>query len=259
MVKDLLAGFEHHSGYPKADGAVLSIPGRFWSDSYDQINEALTAYRWVLVFRVSDEEDWFDCRKIEHPNAKFYIQTPRFGTDRYPAGSRFLPVGYTPHVRLVDRSHKLLNVFLSGQDTHARRHECFASLEGLRNSRIHRTAGFTQGMDPGEYARCCGLAKVMPCPSGAISVDSFRVWEALEAGALPVVDTVSPTDGPTDYWTRVLGDVPFPLVSDWSTVGFGQLLQDWPNLIGPVNDWYRGYKRRLALELREDLDQLGAT
>ena len=103
-----------------------------------------------------------------------------------------------------------------------------------------------------------GLAKIAPCPSGAVSVDSFRVWEALEAGALPVVDTVSPTDGLTDYWQRVLGDPPFPLVDGWATVGFGQLLRDWPTLIGPVNDWYRGYKRRLAQWLRDDLEALGA-
>lgn len=263
VVKDLLDGIlyphnlvvKHHRGYAPTEGTVVVVPGRFWNTAYDQIADALSRYEWVLGLRVSDEEDWFNPTMVEHPNAKWWIQTPRFQSE-YPNGSRFLPVGYTPHARFADPSEKLLDVFLSGQDTHRRRHECFDTLEGLKRSRIHRTAGFTQGMDAGEYVRCCGLAKLMPCPSGAVSVDSFRVWEALEADAIPVVDKVSPVDGPTNYWERVLQDPPFPLVHDWGAVDWVELLDGWDP--EPVQGWYRSYKRRLADWLVEDLTVLGA-
>ena len=256
-IEDILQGCESHAGYPTGvDGCIVVIPGRFWAEHYDAITEALARYRWVLAFRVSDEEDWFRPEKVEHPNIQWWVQTPRFPVDRYPVGSRFLPVGYTPHARNASPDEKLLNVFLSCQDTHQRRHECFNSLEGLRDSRIHRTAGFTQGMDPAEYMRCMGLAKIAPCPSGAVSVDSFRVYEALESGALPVVDTVSPVDGLTDYWVRLFTDVPFPVVTDWSAARWSDLIENWD--ITETNAWWQAQKRRWTLELKEDLQKLGA-
>lgn len=44
----------------------------------------------------------------------------------------------------------------------------------------------------------------VPCPKGALSVDSFRVTEALEAGCIPIVEKSS-------YWRELHGDM-FPAV-----------------------------------------------
>lgn len=265
MLDDLLANrlhptgleFDRHEGYPaRVDGCCLIIPGRYWHGHEAEISRAIARYGWVLLFITSDEESLFDLSKVVHPNMKAWVQTPRQGRDY--GGARVFGVGYTPHVRMlpVEPSEKTLNVFLSAQDTHQRRHDCFLHLEGLWSSRVHRTAGFTQGMDPAEYIRCMSKVKLAPAPSGAVSVDSFRAWEALEAGAIPVVDAVSPVDGRTDYWARLLGEVPFPVVDDWSQVLWTVLLEDWnPE---PVQAWYRGYKQRLAEWLSTDLEQLGA-
>lgn len=265
MLDDLLANrlwdtglhFDRHEGYPRGAGGILICPGRYWAGHEAEISTALSRYSWVLLMVTSDEESLFGT--VTHPNIKTWRQTPRQGRE-YP-GERLFPVGYTPHVRCLpaEPSEKTLNVFLSCQDTHQRRHECFAALDGLPASkpgRVHRTGGFTQGMDPAEYIRCMSKAKLAPCPSGAVSPDSFRVFEALESHTVPIADAVSPVDGLTDYWTRVLGEVPFPLVEDWSQVSWGQLLEDWNPQ--PVTEWYRGYKRRLASWLVEDLEALGA-
>ena len=53
--------FSLTEGYPTGvDGCCLIIPGRYWHKDTDRINEAIATYRWVLAFRASDEEDWFD-------------------------------------------------------------------------------------------------------------------------------------------------------------------------------------------------------
>jgi hypothetical protein len=44
----------------------------------------------------------------------------------------------------------------------------------------------------------------IPCPQGAIIVDSFRITEALEAGCIPIVER-------SDYWTNMHGD-DFPAI-----------------------------------------------
>lgn len=246
---------KHHAGYPNTEGAALIIPGRYWHKQTDRINEAIRRYRWVLAFRVSDEEDLFDINQIEHPNLRWWVQTPR--PDRDYGAARLFGVGYPPHFNNLELRERLIDCFLSAQDTHPRRHDCFNSLEGI-HGRIHRTPGFTQGMDPAEYRDCMSAAKIAPAPSGAVSIDSFRVWEALEAGALPVADSVSPTDGLTDYWQRLFGEVPFPTVQDWSQVSWAALLNEWPANAAKVATWYAGYKRTLAGWLVEDLTALGA-
>lgn len=247
---------KHHTGYAKAAGTILVVPGRYWHKAMPDIEDAVASYEWLLLFRTSDEEDLFDVNEFAGPErTKFWVQTPR---REYP-GARLFGVGFPAHFNhlSLELPEKKLNVFISAQDTHQRRHECFDSLDGLPDSkpgRVHRTPGFTQGMDPAEYVRCMSKAKVAPCPSGAVSVDSFRFWEALEAHSLPVPDAVSPVDGETNYWDRI--GYPFPVVGDWSAVPWSELLNDCPANL--TTAWWMRYKRQLALNLVEDLEMLGA-
>ena len=83
------------------------------------------------------------------------------------------------------------------------------------SARIHVT---TQWDDPNsltttEYRDLMNKTLLAPCPAGWCNPDSFRVCEALEAGAIPIVDNRA-------YFEKLFGgDVPFLSVkSDWTTV-----------------------------------------
>ena len=263
MIADLLSDrlyrtgmrFTHSSGYPNADGCVLVIPGAYWQGQYAAINEAVTRYQWLLAVIVSDELSLFDINAVEHPNVRWWVQTPREALD-----ARAFGVGYTPHTKGLpaEPPAKSLDVFLSAQMTHSRRRQCFAALVEGERFQVTRTQGFTQGMKPADYMAAMQATKVAPCPSGAVSVDSFRAWEALEAHALPVVDAVSPVDGMTDYWGRVFGDAPVPVVTDWDAVDWDALLAGWPANGNRVTAWWMRRKREYVSWLREDLETLNA-
>lgn len=256
--------FRHFQGFPpphQAEGCIISIPGAYWHAQYDTISEALTSYRWVLGMCVSDEECLFDIDRVEHGNIKWWRQTPR--TDRDYGDARLFGVGYTPHFNSLpkDPPEKSTDVFLSGQRTHGRRRECFEALENYSGSKVVRpTEGFTEGFEPAEYVAGVVSAKVAPAPSGAVSVDTFRFWEALEAHAIPIADTVSPVDGVTDYWERVCPGAPFPVLRDYADLpGYlGDQVEQWPANANRVAAYWMRYKRSLALGLREDLGKLGA-
>lgn len=244
-------------GYPVGQGCVLIIPGRYWAEHADKISEAIRLYRWVLGIRTSDEEDLFDIAKVEHPNIRWWTQTPR--TDReYDA--RLIGLGYPPHFNKLHDRDRLLNVFLSAQDTHGRRKECFAHLEGLRFSRIHQTAGFTEGLNASEYTECMCTGKVAPAPSGAVSPDSFRLYEALEAHCVPIADDVSPSYASQGYWRRMFPDAPFPILTDYGQLSelIDEALGDWPRNANRITAWWMQTKRQMSKWLREDLHALGA-
>ncbi len=50
-----------------------------------------------------------------------------------------------------------------------------------------------------------------PCPRGYWNLDSFRVYEALEAGCIPIVEKQ-----PLDYFSLLFGNHPFLVVNSWS-------------------------------------------
>jgi len=52
----------------------------------------------------------------------------------------------------------------------------------------------------------------VPCPAGWQNLESFRTWEALEAGCIPIVERRPQFD----YYAALCEDYPFPSVTDWA-------------------------------------------
>jgi hypothetical protein len=254
--------FKLVEGYPNTNsGCVLIVPGRYWWEHVDEINSAIRRYQWVLFIRTGDEEDLFDVNQLDHPNVLYWIQTPR--KDRgYPFGARFFGVGYPPHFNDLSTAPpgKVVDVFLSAQATHTRRTRAFEALKGFPNSNVEATAGFTQGMPVGEYVgQMCG-AKVAPAPSGAVSPDSFRLYEALEAHCVPIADDISPAYDSEGYWRLLFPSEPFPTLTDYQDLcGYIEdQLKVWPTNANRIAAWWMRQKREMVLWLEADLKALGA-
>lgn len=255
--------FKHHTGFPNTDdGCILTIPGAYWGAHYDRINAAIARYPWVLAFRVSDEKDTFNTDRIWHQNLRWWVQTPR--ADRDYGGARLFGCGFPPHFNKLPAKPlpKTLNVFLSGQNTHERRQQCFEALKPYRgeDNPIWSTEGFTQGVTPGEYALMMANTKVAPAPSGIFSPDSFRLYEALEAGAVPIADDISPQYDSRGYWRKLFPDAPFPIFTDYSDLPglVDSALAEWPSNANRISEWWTVQKQGYSEWLVEDLRALGA-
>lgn len=267
MLDDLFANrlyptgleFRRVEGYPPhVDGCILLIPGQYWHKQTDQITEAVQRFSWCLGIRTGDEESLFDCSNVLHPNLKWWSQTPRGDMD-----ARLIGLGYTPHFRQLKWAcpDKSTGVFLSGQNTHGRRKECFQALENYSGDKVVRpTEGFTEGFEPAEYVSGVVNAKVCPAPSGAVSPDTFRLYEALEAHCVPIADDVSPAYDSAGYWRRLFPDCPFPLIENYSDLpGYiDDQLKGWPANANRIAAWWMRQKRLYAQWLKEDLAALGA-
>jgi len=267
MVDDLFANrlgptgieFTRVEGWPETTGAIVIIPGHYWVGRANLISEHLSRYDWVLAIRTGDERDDFDPDRVYHRNIRWWVQTPR--TDREHPGARLFGVGYSPH--LAPKRFppvKYLEVFLSAQDNHARRTAAFAALTPTEHRVVHRTEGFTLGIPPLRYTEHLRAAKVAPAPSGVFSPDSFRVWEALQAGAVPIADDLSPAYDSRGYWQRLLGEPPFPVYTDPAELPalVDEVLDNWDEVSPRVRAWWKRYKFNLTQWLIEDLLDLGA-
>lgn len=275
IVEDLVSGlvFDHglsfinHVGagwlpvFYEGRGAVVVVPGRSHVGYEQQITEAIAPLPWVLLIVTGDEEHRFRWMDVTHPRMRRWVQTPDPRQDSGADG--FLPVGWTPHTTNNAAYHEALwplgssdprsrEVLWSfcGQVTHQRRQQCVDALtrigDKLGAHRLVGTAGFTQGLAANAYAAVLGDSKVVLCPSGPVTVDTFRVCEALQMGAVPVLDTRTPKADESDYWRLVFGEHPLPMIDDWATVGGAILDAAKPARQLQVAAWWSRWKAELG-------------
>jgi hypothetical protein len=102
----------------------------------------------------------------------------------------------------------------------------------------------TPALSPIAYADAMRNAAFAPCPAGN-NPETFRLYEALEAGAIPVLSRGGLTRG--DFVSSHFGpSCPIPVVKDWSEL---QDVMDTVNvdaLQRSIQEWYGKYKQRIA-------------
>ncbi len=266
-IVDLIAPADRyqHDTEPPApgDGAVVVCPARYYTP--EQVNTLIADLPWCVLILTSDEESTFDQTAIDHPNVKCWVMTPR--PDRpYWENTRFLGEGFNaatrPTLAGIGNRDRTTDVYLAGQNTHTRRHELFKTLDGSPRSwsrDVTATPGFMQGHDRTEYLSRMAQAKVAPCPSGPATPDSFRLYEALEAGCVPLADMTAPGAYPErGYWDMVLPGAPFEQVAYWHEVEkyIAAALHGWPRKAAECQAWWVRHKRRMALDLLDDVAEV---
>ena len=253
-----LAGAQHfnnfeelrHSGQDSGQAFVV-IAGQHQLKFIDALNWDLGFFSKVTLCVVGDEENLFPIREIKHPNLKFIIQSPKPGLHD---DCQKILFGYPPDIDLYPATtEKTLDWFFAGQVNHSRRVECCSVLRNLTGGKLIETPGFLQGVSRAEYLNYTASAKVIPCPSGIASPDSFRMCEALEKGCVPVVDGHSPRAGYEGFWDYVLGEKPpFPVIDNWSD--FPEILKDqlsqWPHNVLRCREWWAAYKNKMVEQLK---------
>jgi hypothetical protein len=283
----------HHSGYgidsglapPKLDGAVVVFHGGNEAaigrgPSLAAIMSAeLVNYRWVVWVNVGDEEDRFPLHLLVHRNMRIWTQTTKAGGLNAATADRYLIEGYHHDTKeILDRlgpTQRDLDWFFAGQVTHERREACVRALEASRtpygggqgleeftiSSILIKTKAFGTGLSHDTYYEFMRRARIVPCPAGPATPDSFRMAEALEAGAVPVLDAWSPAPHTAPgYWDMVFGEHPFFVIEDWKKEWkpvMDEILGDYERHQRACAYFWKSYKMRFRQWLVKDLIALG--
>lgn len=239
------------------EGGIVVIPARHHVGLEEQVNAELAELPKVKLFLVGDEEGSFDVSKITHPDIDITIQNPR--PEKHSQYKR-LGTGFPAHMPNAIKREvptKDLDFFFAGQSTyHApeltppmnvnhRRREMAEQLEKNPKGLLFRSEGFTQGMSHEDYYDSLGRAKVAPCPSGPELPDTFRMYEALEMGCVPIADEITETmkkrEDFADYWKWFFEeDVPFPVIRDYADLNakIEDAVSQYPDLNNKCQSWW---------------------
>ena len=158
---------------------------------------------------------------------RLWVMSPRKNRG-YPEGTRLLGSGFPPQARPLLKQYKQqaierpIDYFFAGQVTHERRIRMVAAVHAWKEQdkqtrgEIYASPGFTQGLVPEVYYEKLASAKVAFAPSGPVTPDTFRLFEALEAGCIPIADCRVPSDKTT--------------LTSVTTTGRGSLVKSRPSL-----------------------------
>lgn len=263
--------FEEIPWEPEADrrGRVIVFPAGHYHEHGEisrtlvKLTRDLKRLDWAVIIATSDECQTFPWHKIEWQNNwRLWVMLHK-PDHTYPPGTRFIGEG-SPHSPQEMAAHaaedweKTIDVFFSGQINHERRVQMWETLGPMRDGRLRvsaqATGGFTQGLEPDEYMRYMTSSSIVPCPSGVCSQSSFRVYEALEAQATPVVDEVPPGGTDDNYWHRCgLGFLPSIKVWENFRPMPDDLLRHPEEVVWVQSQWQQ-YKRRTLQDLASDIE-----
>ncbi len=264
--------FVHHDDFaftrhPWNEGAIVIINGRTHTKDTARINADLSKLRWVLFIETGDEEAVFPWREIKHPIMRVWVQLPRM--NQHNDVSYHLVNGYRAGAAdILDglgQQQRTTTVYFAGQVNHDRREQCVEAMKALDpmqypNNILMETSGFGQEIvSQTEYLTIMAQSKIVLCPSGVESPDTFRLYEALEAGCIPIVDAFATRNQDWGFWNYLFkGDVPFPIISYWDKLPdlLPELLNNYPENANKIFSWWQLKKREIKDKLYADVKEL---
>jgi hypothetical protein len=268
MLREMLSTYDCQHDYldipDGLEGAVVVVHGESCFNKILRLNASLAKLKWVIVVLLGDETHMVNPEFIRHENKRLWLQEP---VPRVYEADRYILDGWTFGCKRADVP-KDLSLFFGGQDTHLRRKECVNALRDQFDWDVVMvlSKGYTLGVGREEYFRMMSRAKFVPCPCGPSSPDSARPWEALQCGAIPILDSRGGYEGLHEvtggFWSLVLGDHPLPVVTDWSAFPH-QFKTEWlPNyevLRDKCLTWWEGYLADWNTWLEKDIQCLTKT
>lgn len=247
------------------EGAVVVLNGRMHFEDIKQINKDIAGLVWCLFIITGDEEALFPWREIRHPMLRTWAQLPRMNV--HNDVSQKLPNGPRPGTREtlaeIGPLERNIDFMFVGQINHARREQCLEAAQSIKDEYatiLTGTDGFGKEVfSHYEYLQIMAHSKVVLCPSGIETPDSFRLYEALETGCMPIVDAFATRNQSPGFWSYLFDEnVPFPIVDYWDKLPalLPEVLREWPHNANRAAAWWQNKKRLLRLKMLDDIKEI---
>ncbi|HZU10821.1 MAG TPA: hypothetical protein VFA02_13040 [Pseudacidobacterium sp.] len=170
----------------------------------------------------------------------------------FPLGFTHLPLNPDNLPKAQERNY--VWSFL-GQANKASRPEMLQAFRPVGPQFTYITDGQDQQQAPlsrEEYQRVLLQSVFVPCPMGNVNLECWRIYEALECGAIPIVERRATLD----YFGNLLGPNPLPAFRKWSEArDFVQKMTTDPGRLEDFRTqcvaWWEQYKLDLKGRVRD--------
>jgi hypothetical protein len=159
-----------------------------------------------------------------------------------------IPLGYQTGISRTT-SDKQINLNFIGQ-LKSDRNEMLISFHNEKSKFIHLTQqwGDPNGIKVDQFSEILSRSWFTLCPRGWISLDSFRINEALECGSIPI--SILENDG-SDYFEKIYGKHPFIVGNSWFDSYNKYQNCNKESLSIECSNWWEEYKESLRFKIKD--------
>ena len=197
----------------------------------------------MFLIHLGDESGAYNLSLIYN---KFNFVWRSFCSNRYFNNNKVscLPIGYKSgtffNKEVSERKYKWAFI---GTPHKSSRHDLLFQLSGIEPSFFHKTKKFNEKIiEVDEMSTILSSTEFIPSPNGFVHPETYRVYEALECGCIPIVENAY------KYYDRLFPNNPFLKVDKWMEAK--HVIKEWGNKQikqkrEECNTWWNQYKNQL--------------
>lgn len=241
---------------PQVERAIVIVVGFLNSNECEDLRKYLLTLKSGLVILTSEEDGFLDFKSAipDHLETwtQYYCPAKKKIKERILLGvpNRFKDYDTSPLPK------KYLWSFV-GQVQNSFREKCVEVLKTLPDGYLHIADSFggygPEGMEYGRYLEIMRQSKFVFAVSGSMTADSFRLYESMELGAIPISNKRSPRDSANyNYWNEVYPQNTIITVNDWNEINLDFLTKKhyWTeDYAAERNGWWVNYKIQFEKKL----------
>tara|TARA_B100000029_G_scaffold272925_1_gene267709 strand:+ start:1642 stop:2532 length:891 start_codon:yes stop_codon:yes gene_type:complete len=206
---------------------------------YDKIN--LTCSK-VFLFHLGDETGAYDLSQIY---SKFDFVFRPFCSNKYFNNKKVkcIPIGYKSGVINKKKQQRKYKWTFTGTPHKSSRHDLLFQLSSIKPFFCHKTEKFdTKIISVEEMSEILSSTQFLPCPNGFFHPETYRLYEALECGCIPIVENAY------QYYDRLFPKNPFIKVDKWKdakSIIINWNIEEIHKKQKECESWWNAYKTNL--------------
>ena len=215
-------------------------------------NELRLVCSKVFLFHLGDESGAYDLSKV-YKNCDYVWRT--FCSNKYFKNNRVrcIPIGYKSGLVNKQENKRKYKWAFTGTPHKSSRHDLLFQFSDIKPFFCHKTDKFDEKIiSVNEMSEVLSSTKFMPCPNGFFHPETYRLYEALQCGCIPIVEDAY------KYYDRLFPNNPFIKVSKWADAKV--IIKSWSESQikakqEECNSWWSSYKIELQEMIKNKITQ----
>ena len=170
----------------------------------------------IFLFHLGDEIGLNQSKKIYdlcNHSWRIFCTNNYFKSDNVTC----IPLGYKSGVeekQIKEKPKRNYKWAFTGSVHKSSRHDLLFQLHKIKPYFIHKTKKFAEktSLDSIAMSEILSDTDFIPCPNGVVHPETYRLYEALECGCIPIVENAY------NYYDRLFPNNPFIKIDKWADV-----------------------------------------
>jgi len=206
----------------------------------------------IFLFHLGDETGAYDLSGV-YNNCTYVWRT--FCSNKYFKNNQVkcIAIGYKSGlINKIENNRKFKWAFV-GTPHKASRHDLLFQFSEAKPNYCHKTENFNEKIiSVDEMSEVFSLTDFMPCPNGFFHPETYRLYEALECGCIPIVENAY------KYYDRLFPENPFIKVDKW--IDAKPIIKGWSSeeVLKKQKEckiWWNSYKNELQDLIKNKISQ----